>query len=100
MSASIPAELRRMVFRRAESRCEYCRIPADDAILPHEPDHIIAIKHAGETVEENLAVACFLCNRFKGTDLASIDPQSGELTRCSIHEPICGRITSRSARMA
>jgi hypothetical protein len=26
-----------------------------------------------------LALACFDCNRFKGSDIASIDPASGEL---------------------
>src|SRR5437660_978004 len=29
---------------------------------------------------EILALACFDCNRFKGSDVASIDPLSGELT--------------------
>jgi hypothetical protein len=52
---------------------------ADDAYLPFEVDHIIAEKHGGATLIENLAWACALCNRYKGTDLASIDPQSGRL---------------------
>jgi hypothetical protein len=47
--------------------------------FPHEPDHIIAVKHRGETVADNLALACFDCNRFKGTDLASVDPLSGQM---------------------
>ena len=29
---------------------------------------------------DNLALACFDCNRFKGSDIASIDPAHGELT--------------------
>ncbi len=28
---------------------------------------------------QNLAWACFDCNRFKGSDIASIDPVTGEL---------------------
>ena len=28
---------------------------------------------------ENLAWSCFFCNRFKGSDLASIDPISGRV---------------------
>ncbi|MCB0144319.1 MAG: HNH endonuclease [Caldilineaceae bacterium] len=43
-------------------------------------DHIIAEKHAGLTVESNLAYACFYCNRYKGTDLASIAPITSEVT--------------------
>ena len=41
-------------------------------------DHIIAEKHGGETSPDNLALCCTLCNRRKGSDLASVDPQSGE----------------------
>ena len=43
---------------------------------PHEVDHVVAEKHGGPTSFENLAWACFYCNRFKGTDLASVDPTS------------------------
>src|SRR5687767_14594636 len=50
------------------------------AFFPHEPDHIVAFKHGGETVPENLALACFDCNRFKGSDIASVDPLSGDVT--------------------
>lgn len=46
--------------------------------LPHEPDHIIAEKHGGPGFE-NLALACFQCNRFKGSDIASIDTDTGTL---------------------
>jgi hypothetical protein len=57
-----------------------CLLPEDQAFFPHEPDHIIAAKHGGETTTENLALACFDCNRFKGSDIASLDPASRELT--------------------
>lgn len=50
-----------------------------DAFFPHEPAHIIAVKHGGETSEENLALSCFVCYRFKGSDVSSIDPVSGQL---------------------
>ncbi|HEX7774563.1 MAG TPA: HNH endonuclease signature motif containing protein, partial [Pyrinomonadaceae bacterium] len=49
------------------------------AVPPHEPDHLIALKHGGQTTFENLALACFVCNRFKGSDIASIDAVTGEL---------------------
>ena len=45
---------------------------------PHEPDHIIAEQHGGLTAAENLAYACFHCNRHKGANLASINPESGQ----------------------
>jgi hypothetical protein len=43
-------------------------------------EHIIAEKHGGETVAENLALACPYCNRFKGSDIGSLDPATGILT--------------------
>lgn len=81
MSEYVPAELRRLIRERAGHRCEYCLLPEDDAFLPHEPDHIIALKHRGETTEGNLAWTCFVCNRGKGSDLASVDETSGEVVR-------------------
>ncbi len=49
--------------------------------LPFQIDHILAEKHGGETVEENLALACPHCNRFKGPNIAGRDPGTAELTR-------------------
>lgn len=76
----IPKSLRRLVEQRAEHRCEYCRIPAGVGFFPHEIDHIIAEKHGGKTSEENLAYTCWRCNRYKGTDLGSFDPNTGEFS--------------------
>jgi hypothetical protein len=33
-------------------------------------------KHGGPTILENLSLACFPCNRFKGPNLSGIDPES------------------------
>ena len=35
---------------------------------------------APATEAPNLALACFDCNRYKGSDLASLDPETGTLT--------------------
>jgi hypothetical protein len=75
----VPAEVRKQVHDCSEGRCEYCLLSEEDAFFPHEPDHIIAEKHGGTTTIENLAFACFACNRFNGSDIASIDPVTGEL---------------------
>ena len=40
----------------------------------HQLDHITALKHGGTTDSENLALACVVCNKYKGSDLTSIDP--------------------------
>lgn len=80
MTAYIPTELRQMVRERAGGRCEYCLYPREAAFLAFEVEHIVAEKHGGVTVEDNLAFACPYCNRFKGTDLGSLDPETGQLT--------------------
>jgi hypothetical protein len=49
-------------------------------LIAHEVDHVIAQKHGGPTELGNLALACPLCNQHKGTDLASLDPETGSLT--------------------
>lgn len=76
----VPAELRDLVVQRADGRCEYCRFPQDVSFFTFEMEHIIAEKHGGATDADNLALACPYCNRAKGTDIASLDPVSGELT--------------------
>jgi hypothetical protein len=70
-----------MVWQRALGRCEYCLLHEEDTLLPHEPDHIIAWKHRGLTILENLACACYDCNRFKGTDVASFDLVTRRIVR-------------------
>jgi len=76
----IPAEIRRTVIQRAGNCCEYCRQQVDDRLLPFEIDHVIAEKHGGSSIVENLCLACFRCNGFKGSDIAGADPQTGIAT--------------------
>ncbi len=80
MSNYISASLRRRVYERAGGQCEYCLIPQVAVFVPHEIDHIVARKHGGQTEADNLALACSVCNKRKGSDLTSIDPDSGEIT--------------------
>ncbi len=74
------AALIRLVWQRANGRCEYCQMPqaADDATF--EIDHIVAQKHVGPSVASNLCLSCFYCNSFKGSDLSSLDPKTRKLT--------------------
>lgn len=81
MKGEVSDALRSKVRDRAKGCCEYCLLHEDDIWVPHEPDHIIAIKHRGETTLKNLAWTCFNCNRHKGTDLASIDPEGDRIVR-------------------
>lgn len=80
MSGRVGKMLRAKVCERAGACCEYCGMPDDVVLAPHEPDHIVATQHGGATLLENLAYTCHQCNRYKGPNLASIDPASGERT--------------------
>ena len=62
------------VWTRADLRCEYCRMPQRLDRARFEVDHVIPEKYGGLTVEGNLALACFFCNRYKGPNLSGIDP--------------------------
>ena len=75
----IPEALRRLILARAHACCEYCLIPQESSLFTFEVDHIIAEKHRGATVESNLCLSCFDCNRCKGSDFASFDLDTDEI---------------------
>ena len=76
----ISVELRRLVADRVAHLCEYCLYPEVEG-LSCQVDHIISVKHSGSTTADNLCYACIFCNLQKGTDLGSINWQTGELVR-------------------
>ncbi len=76
----VSATLRQTVLERAKARCEYCLYSQEASFLAFEVEHIIAEKHGGRTTLDNLALACPYCNRFKGTDIGSLDPDTAQLT--------------------
>ena len=80
MARWISAELRQTVADRAKQLCEYCLIAETDTFYGCEVDHIISLKHGGSSHPDNLAFACALCNRAKGSDIGSIS-RAGEFTR-------------------
>lgn len=81
MTGDINTELRGFVSRRANNICEYCLFSESDAYLKFQIEHIISRKHGGSSESENLALACVFCNLHKGSDIASISPQTGKLVR-------------------
>ncbi len=81
MSNYISPEIRQAVAARANFVCEYCLIAEDDAYFKFQVEHIISRKHGGSSELENPALACVFCNRYKGSDIASISSETGELVR-------------------
>ena len=81
MSSHISSEIRQVVASRANFVCEYCLIAEADAYFKFQVEHIISRKHGGSSELENLALACVFCNRYKGSDIASLKPKTDELVR-------------------
>ncbi|MEK7729771.1 MAG: HNH endonuclease signature motif containing protein [candidate division KSB1 bacterium] len=80
-TTKISPSVRRLVQDRAQGCCEYCLTPEMALLCPYEIDHIISQKHGGATSPENLAFCCVRCNKHKGSDITSIDPQTEEIVR-------------------
>ena len=74
------ASLIRQVWRRANGRCEYCQLSQEFDDRAFEIDHIRSQKHLGPSIAGNLALSCFRCNSFKGSDISGRDFKTGKLT--------------------
>jgi hypothetical protein len=72
--------LESLVRERSGGRCEYCKMPQEFDPLAFQIDHIIAAQHSGPTIEHNLALACYACNRQKGPNIAGFDVETGQTT--------------------
>lgn len=71
------ARTRNLVRQRAHHCCEYCRVPDYGYELPFHVEHIIANVHQPNDDLSNLAWACPRCNLYKGTNLVTLDPDTG-----------------------
>lgn len=83
--SSIPTALRRLIVDRAMDRCEYCGLSQEGQEATFHVDHIIPRAVGGETVAENLALACVSCSLRKAARQVAIDPQSG--AEVSLYHP-------------
>jgi hypothetical protein len=74
----IPKAVRERVRKAADNHCGYCQSRQKYVLGPLEIEHIIPRSHGGTDKEENLWLACRLCNSYKGAQCESIDPATGE----------------------
>lgn len=70
--------VRNLVRKRAGNRCEYCRLPQECYDLTFHVEHVVASQHRENDAPSNLALACDRCNLHKGTNLVTIDHETGE----------------------
>lgn len=72
------SELKQFIAKRAKERCEYCLLPQSTRLFPFHLDHIISKQHGGTDDESNLALCCPQCNRHKGPNIATLEPETGK----------------------
>lgn len=72
LSGTLQAEVK----ARAKSLCEYCHTDETWQYVPFTIDHVIPASLGGSSTSENLALACFHCNRRKGSAVQAIDPKT------------------------
>lgn len=68
--------IRQQVRQRAGNRCEYCLSHQNYIMGRLQIDHIQPIARGGLDTENNLCLACELCNQYKWTKTDGIDPQT------------------------
>ena len=70
--------IRCQVRRRAGYLCEYCHASEQWQYVQFTVDHVVPLDLEGSDDLENLALACFHCNRRKWNRVRGVDPDSGD----------------------
>ena len=78
---SISDELRARIRNQAGDRCGYCQSAQRYVFGPLEIDHLTPTAQGGTDDEENLWLACRMCNGFKSDHTHGRDPVTGENVR-------------------
>ncbi|MDY7013926.1 MAG: HNH endonuclease signature motif containing protein [Cyanobacteriota bacterium] len=81
----IPEEVKNQVRQRANFLCEYCHASEQWQYVAFTIEHIIPLTKNGSDTLDNLALACFHCNRKKSNKTTAIEPQSN--TEVSLFNP-------------
>ena len=76
--STISLTLREAVSARASKCCEYCKSQDRYSPTAFTIDHVLPQSLDGTSDVENLAYACFLCNRLKSNKLKAFDTTTGK----------------------
>ena len=74
----IPARLQETVRERAGHLCEYCHASEAWQYVEFTMEHLTPLAEGGESTADNLALACFACNRRKWDQRTGVEPETGE----------------------
>lgn len=72
----ISENIQKQVRQQANYLCEYCHASEQWQYVAFTIEHIIPLAKNGADTLDNLALACFHCNRKKSDKTTAIDPQS------------------------
>lgn len=76
--SKIAEKLKRKIRRQAKNRCGYCLLPQSLNPSLLEIEHLPATANGGTDDEENLWLACRLCNGYKSVQKESVDSETNE----------------------
>lgn len=82
---SLSKRVRELVRHRAGDRCEYCLSHQNYVMGRLQIDHWLPVSRGGTDDENNLCLACELCNQHKWTKMEVVDPVSGK--SCPLFNP-------------
>lgn len=77
---TLPQKIQDLVRHRADGLCEYCHTAEKWQYVSFTIDHVIPLANGGTNDIENLALACFHCNRNKSSLSQATDPNSNALS--------------------
>jgi len=72
---TISPEIQEKVRERAKYLCEYCHAAEQWQYVKFTVDHVIPLSKNGTDTLDNLALACFHCNRRKSNKITAIDSE-------------------------
>jgi len=87
----IPQFIQRKVRNRANFLCEYCHADERWQFVPFTIDHVVPLAEGGADEPDNLALACFNCNRYKSNKLSVDDISLFNPRAMSWNEHFTGR---------
>jgi len=81
MNPEVTSHVRERVRVTSGDRCGYCLSSQRYVLTKLEIEHIIPKSADGSDEESNLWLACGLSNRYKGSQVAAVDPETETLSK-------------------
>ena len=70
--------MKAQVRARARGLCEYCHAAEQWQYVEFTVAHVVPVSKGGSDAVDNLALACFYCNRRKWNATVAVDSETGE----------------------